>query len=66
MNNKIFRSYIYRKSYSKNFKILYTLTVIKIFIFLSLSTVVKHMSFLNYYELSQSLNNAELSQMLVK
>ena len=31
MNNKIFRSYIYRKSYSKNFKILYTLTAIKIF-----------------------------------
>jgi len=65
VNNKIFRSYIYRKSYSKNFKILYTLTAIKIFIFLPLSTVVKHMSFLNYYELSQPMNNAELSQMLL-
>jgi hypothetical protein len=31
MNKKMFRSNIYRKSYSKNFKILYTLTAIKIF-----------------------------------
>jgi len=63
MNKKIFRSYIYRKSYSKKFKILHTLTAIKIFNIFASEHCGK--TFLNNYELSQPMNNAELSQMLV-